>query len=193
MIDNLIYWLDGFVTASRHIQQNQQDGWFTPETLPAWGSFVAAALSAIAAFAASSAAKTANRANALQAMSSRRLEILRISSENVAELLIVKDRFAFEMAQAKSDAQNRFKEQSSALVFQIDKMVKETSALLDTMISANEKVSEVMFMQDQGDTHKWDDHVRSTLLKKQQIAHAKAAIELKVSEIKKKSTSLYPI
>lgn len=102
----------------------------------------------------------------------------------------MRDRFSFEMAQAKSDAKRRDPKFDPTLVFEIDKLVKETGTLLNTMISANEEVSKAVFLQDKGDAHEWDDHVRSTLLKKQQITHVKAAIDLKVSQVQKRTTSI---
>lgn len=189
MFDKTLTWIDGFGSAIKLLPA-QQNAWWTPETAVGLASLAAAALSAVAAIAASHAALTANKASALQAKSNRRLEILRITSENLAELLTSRDRFIFEMKQAKADIGVRHPDKSHPMFYEIDRLTADVTANLQTMIEANDAVTATVFRADRGAIDDWDDHIRSVLLKRKQIVHIKAGIDLKISDVRQRALSL---
>lgn len=191
ILERILGWVDGFTTASRLFHNQAQSGWFTSATIPAWASFAAAFLAAIAALASANSAQKANKASASQAISARRLEILRVSSENIAELLIARDRFASDIQKAKEIlAENE--ETGLAVRQNLDELVEETQSLVSTMIAANNAVIDGVFKLTNNRFEEWDDYVRSALKKRQEISHVKSAFELKSRRIMENATRLYP-
>lgn len=192
MFDRILGWIDGFTTASRFAYQSINEGWLTPEVLLGMGSVAATALSAIAAVAASRATRAANKSNSYQVISTRRLEILRITSENIAELLMARDKFKSELEIIKVDLQNSHPSPRVIIGEEIDALISDTTTQLDTMIAANEHVTSLVFEKDDGSVREWDDYIRSTLKKRQEINHSKSALELKTAQMARRVSALQP-
>lgn len=176
LINNALAWLEGFTYAIR-LMPPQTTSWWSPE-------LVAAGLSAVAALAAASAAFTANRQSELRAISDRRLEILRISAENNAELLTMKDRFAWEMRQARYGLDMSYPSTFEPIVRDIDAALANWDELIEVMITANRTVTEAVLSTDKGKVREWDDFIRQALRKRQEIAHIKGRQEIKVEDIR---------
>lgn len=190
MIEYIGGWIEGATVASRHYGAISSDKtWFSPETAPAWISLLVACFAAYAAWTSSKSARISNNINEYQLKSSRRIEILKVSAENVTDLLILRDQFLLKLVDIKKLLDSDGKENHVDLLEKVANIVLSIGTEIPKMIEANEGASELILAEDAMALTQWDNYVQQCYKKRMQITHLKQAIELNIDRLSIEATS----